>query len=147
MPVLDLTAGWSALKNFFAEIGFSNYQFIGSDWLYLTSYLKSLQVAGISTLLLLIIALPLAQGMARAPRNWQAMLFVSIMLPFWTSFLIRIYAWVNILQHDGLLNQLLLALHIVEVPPTWLSTDTAVYIGMVYSYLRSWYCRPASIEH
>jgi putrescine transport system permease protein len=73
--------------------------------------------------------------MARAPRNWQAMLFVSIMLPFWTSFLIRIYAWVNILQHDGLLNQLLLALHIVEVPPTWLSTDTAVYIGMVYSYL------------
>jgi putrescine transport system permease protein len=135
VPVLDLTAGWSALKNFFAEIGFSNYQFIGSDWLYLTSYLKSLQVAGISTLLLLIIALPLAQGMARAPRNWQAMLFVSIMLPFWTSFLIRIYAWVNILQHDGLLNQLLLALHIVEVPPTWLSTDTAVYIGMVYSYL------------
>jgi putrescine transport system permease protein len=135
VPVLDLTAGWSALKNFFAEIGFSNYQFIGSDWLYLTSYLKSLQVAGISTLLLLIIALPLAQGMARAPRNWRAMLFVSIMLPFWTSFLIRIYAWVNILQHDGLLNQLLLALHIVEVPPTWLSTDTAVYIGMVYSYL------------
>src|SRR6476620_9615720 len=135
VPVLDLTAGWSALKNFFAEIGFSNYQFIGSDWLYLTSYLKSLQVAGISTLLLLIIALPLAQGMARAPRNWQAMLFVSIMLPFWTSFLIRIYAWVNILQHDGLLNQLLLALHLVSQPVVWLSTDTAMYIGIVYSYL------------
>jgi putrescine transport system permease protein len=135
VPVLDLTAGWSALKAFFGGLGFSNYQFIGSDWLYLSSYLKSLQVAGVSTLLLLLIALPLAQGMARAPRNWQAILFVSIMLPFWTSFLIRIYAWVNILQHDGLLNQLLLALHIVDVPPTWLSTDSAVYIGMVYSYL------------
>jgi putrescine transport system permease protein len=135
VPVLDLTAGWSAVKDFFGELGFSNYQFIASDWLYLTSYLKSLQVAAISTLLLLVIALPLAQGMARAPTNLRPVLFVSIMLPFWTSFLIRIYAWVNILQHDGLLNQLLLALHIVDVPPAWLSTDTAVYIGMVYSYL------------
>ena len=134
-PVLDLSGGWSAVTAFVAGLGFSNYQLIGSDSLYLTSYLKSLQIAAISTFLLLLIALPLAQGMARAPRNWQPVLFVSIMLPFWTSFLIRIYAWVNILQHDGLLNQLLLALHIVEVPPVWLSTDTAVYIGMVYSYL------------
>jgi putrescine transport system permease protein len=135
VPVLDLTAGWAAVRAFVSELGFSNYQLIGSDWLYLTSYLKSLQVAAVSTLLLLVIALPLAQGMARAPRNWQPVLFVSIMLPFWTSFLIRIYAWVNILQHDGLLNQLLLALHIVDAPPAWLATDTAVYIGMVYSYL------------
>ncbi len=135
VPVLDLTAGWSAVKEFFGKLGYSNYQFIGSDWLYLTSYLKSLQVAAISTMMLLVIALPLAQGMARAPTGLQPVLFVSIMLPFWTSFLIRIYAWVNILQHDGLLNQLLLALHIVDVPPAWLSTDTAVYIGMVYSYL------------
>jgi putrescine transport system permease protein len=134
-PVLDLSAGWSAVTAFVAGLGFSNYQLIGSDSLYLTSYLKSLQISAVSTFLLLLIALPLAQGMARAPRNWQPVLFVSIMLPFWTSFLIRIYAWVNILQHDGLLNQLLLALHIVEVPPAWLSTDTAVYIGMVYSYL------------
>ena len=60
---------------------------------------------------------------------------VLVVLPFWTSFLIRIYAWMNILQHDGPLNQLLLALHIVHEPPAWLSTDTAVYIGIVYSYL------------
>ena len=58
-----------------------------------------------------------------------------VVLPFWTSFLIRIYAWVNILQRDGLLNQVLLALRIVDEPPAWLSTDTAVYIGIVYSYL------------
>ena len=63
------------------------------------------------------------------------MLFMLVVLPFWTSFLIRIYAWINILQRDGLLNQVLLALGIVDEPPAWLSTDTAVYIGIVYSYL------------
>ena len=73
--------------------------------------------------------------MARAPRRWQPALFMLVVLPFWTSFLIRIYAWINILQRDGLLNQVLLALGIVDEPPAWLSTDTAVYIGIVYSYL------------
>jgi len=58
-----------------------------------------------------------------------------VVLPFWTSFLIRIYAWINVLQRDGLLNQVLLALRLVDEPPAWLATDTAVYIGMVYSYL------------
>jgi len=69
------------------------------------------------------------------PRHLQGALVLLVMLPFWTSFLIRIYAWMNILQHDGPLNQLLLALHIVHEPPIWLSTNTAVYIGIVYSYL------------
>src|SRR5947207_15646004 len=73
--------------------------------------------------------------MARAPGAWQPMLFTLVLLPFWTSFLIRIYAWVNILQRDGLLNQVLLALHIVDEPPGWLASDTAIFIGMVYSYL------------
>jgi putrescine transport system permease protein len=73
--------------------------------------------------------------MTRAPRRVQAILVVLVILPFWTSFLIRIYAWMNILQHDGPLNQLLMALHIVHEPPAWLSTTTAVYIGIVYSYL------------
>ncbi len=112
-----------------------NYAFIASDWLYLASYLKSLEVAAGSTVLLLLIGFPLAYGMARAPRRWQPALFMLVVLPFWTSFLIRIYAWINILQRDGLLNQALLALRIVDEPPAWLSTDTAVYIGIVYSYL------------
>src|SRR5437588_516565 len=73
--------------------------------------------------------------MARAPRRWQPALFMLVALPFWTSILIRIYAWINILQRDGLLNELLLALGIVDQPPVWLATDTAVYIGIVYSYL------------
>ena len=110
-------------------------RFIASDWLYLASYLKSLEIAAVSTVLLLLIGFPLAYGMARAPRRWQPVLFMLVVLPFWTSFLIRIYAWINILQRDGLLNQVLLALGIVDEPPAWLSTDTAVYIGIVYSYL------------
>jgi putrescine transport system permease protein len=134
-PTFDPAAGWEALKDFVAGLSFENYAFIASDWLYLASYLKSLEIAAVSTVLLLLIGFPLAYGMARAPRRWQPVLFMLVVLPFWTSFLIRIYAWINILQREGLLNQLLLALGIVDVPPVWLSTDTAVYIGLVYSYL------------
>lgn len=134
-PVFDPAAGWEGLKAFVAGLSFENYAFIASDWLYLSSYFKSLEVAACSTVLLLLIGFPLAYGIARAPRRWQPALFVLVVLPFWTSFLIRIYAWVNILQRDGLLNQVLLALNIVDEPPAWLSTDTAVYIGIVYSYL------------
>ena len=134
-PVLDPAAGLEGLKAFFRALSFENYIFIASDWLYLSSYLKSLEIAAVSTLLLLVIGFPLAYGIARAPRRWQPALFLLVVLPFWTSFLIRIYAWINILQREGLLNQVLLALGIVETPPAWLSTDTAVYIGIVYSYL------------
>ena len=134
-PVLDIAAGWQGLQAFLAALTVDNYAFVASDWLYLASYLRSLELAGVSTLLLLLIGFPLAYGMARAPRRWQPMLFMLVMLPFWTSFLIRIYAWINILQHDGLLNRVLFALRLVDAPPAWLATDTAVYIGMVYSYL------------
>jgi putrescine transport system permease protein len=134
-PVLDPAAGWAALKEFVAALSLDNYAFILSDRLYLDSYLKSLQIAAVSTLLLLLIGYPLAYGVARAPRRWQPVLFMLVVLPFWTSFLIRIYAWITILQRDGPLNQILLVLHIVDEPPAWLSSDTAVYVGMVYSYL------------
>ena len=73
--------------------------------------------------------------MARLPRRWQAIAMMLVIVPFWTSFLIRIYAWINILQHDGLLNKILLALHLVSAPVVWLSTDSAMYLGIVYSYL------------
>src|SRR5262249_32749949 len=97
----------------------------------------SLQIAAFSTLLLLLIGYPIAYAMTRAPRRLQAVLVVLVILPFWTSFLIRIYAWMNILQHDVPLNQLLLALHSVPEPPTSLPPNTAVEIGMVSSYLPS----------
>src|SRR5580704_13333890 len=79
------------------------------------------------TLLLLVIGYPIAYGITRTPRRIQAVLMTLVMLPFWTAFLIRIYAWMNILQHDGLLNQLLMALHVVSTPPVWLATDTAIF--------------------
>ena len=72
--------------------------------------------------------------MARAPRRLQGALVLAVILPFWTSFLIRVYAWMNILQHDGLLNQTLLALRLIDTPVSWLATDHAVYLGIVYSY-------------
>jgi putrescine transport system permease protein len=133
-PLLDLSAGWEGLKNFFAALSLENYATLFSDSLYAWSYLKSLQVAAISTAILLLIAYPVAYALARAPRRWQGLLVLLVVLPFWTSFLIRVYAWVNILQHDGLLNKALVALRLVDAPVTWLATDTAVYIGIVYSY-------------
>jgi putrescine transport system permease protein len=134
IPVLDIAAGWEGVKQFFAALSAENYTTLFSDSLYAWSYLKSLQVAAISTLVLLLIAYPVAYALARVPRRWQGVLVLMVVLPFWTSFLIRVYAWINILQHDGLLNRALLALRIIDAPVTWLATDTAVYLGIVYSY-------------
>jgi len=135
VPVLDLAVGWPGLKAFFAALSLDNYVLIGSDPLYLLSYVKSVEIAAFSTLILIFIGYPIAYAMARMPWRWQAVLVVLVVLPFWTSLLIRIYAWMNILQHDGLLNQALMALSIVKEPQAWLATDTAIYIGVVYSYL------------
>jgi putrescine transport system permease protein len=134
-PVLDFAAGWRGLQHFLAGLTLDNYRLLGADPLYLLSYLKSLQIAAFSTLTLLVIGYPIAYAMARTPRRLQGVLLVLVVLPFWTSFLIRIYAWMNILQHDGPLNQILLALHLVRQPQVWLATDTAIYLGIVYSYL------------
>jgi putrescine transport system permease protein len=134
-PVLDLSAGVAGVKQFLGGLSFDNYKTLTTDTLYIASYLKSLQIATISTLLLLLIGYPLAYGIARTPPRLQTVLVLMVVMPFLTAFLIRIYAWVNILQRDGLLNQLLMALGVVNEPPVWLSTDTAVYIGIVYSYL------------
>nr|GAJ33162.1 putrescine transport system permease protein potH [Bradyrhizobium sp. DOA9] len=134
-PVFDLTAGWDALKAAFAALSVDNFKLLGSDDIYVFAYVRSLNVAVTATTLLLLIGYPIAYGMARLPKRWQGIAMVLVIVPFWTSFLIRIYAWINILQHDGLLNQVLLALHLVSQPVVWLSTDTAMYIGIVYSYL------------
>ena len=127
--------GWEAIKAAFAALSFDNFRLLGSDDLYVLSYLRSLAVAAVSTSILLLIGYPIAYGMARLPRAGRAMAMMLVIVPFWTSFLIRIYAWINILQHDGLLNQILLALHVVSTPVVWLSTDGAMYLGIVYSYL------------
>jgi putrescine transport system permease protein len=134
-PVFDWSEGWPAVKAAFAALSPDNFKFLVSDDLYVMSYLRSLVVAVFSTAILLVIGYPIAYGMARLPQRWQSVAMMLVIVPFWTSFLIRIYAWINILQHDGLLNQILLTLHLVSVPVVWLSTDSAMYLGMVYSYL------------
>jgi putrescine transport system permease protein len=134
-PVFSLSEGWDAIREAFAALSFDNFRLLASDNLYVLSYLRSLTVAAISTTILLLIGYPIAYGMARLPQRWQVVAMMLVIVPFWTSFLIRIYAWINILQHDGLLNQVLLALHIVSTPVVWLSTDGAMYLGIVYSYL------------
>ncbi len=134
-PVFELDEGWEAIKAAFAALSLDNFKLLVSDDLYVLSYLRSLVVAAISTSILLAIGYPIAYGMARLPQRWQGVAMMLVIVPFWTSFLIRIYAWINILQHDGLLNQVLLALHLVSAPVVWLSTDSAMYLGIVYSYL------------
>jgi putrescine transport system permease protein len=134
-PVFDFTEGFSAIKAAFGELSLENFRLLISDNLYILSYFRSLVVAVTSTAILLLIGYPIAYGMARLPQRWQGIAMMLVIVPFWTSFLIRIYAWINILQHDGLLNNILLALHLVSAPLVWLSTDSAMYLGIVYSYL------------
>jgi putrescine transport system permease protein len=134
-PVFDVGQGLQGLKDAAAQLSVENFRLLLSDSLYVSSYLRSIVVAAISTLILVVIGYPIAYGMSRLSRGWQALAMLAVIVPFWTSFLIRIYAWINILQRDGLLNDVLVGLGIVSTPPVWLSTDTAMYIGIVYSYL------------
>src|SRR5256714_6217481 len=134
-PVFDLMEGREATRAALAQLSLDNFKLLISDNLYILSYLRSLIVALISTAILLLIGYPIAYGMARLPQRWQGIAIMLVIVPFWTSFLIRIYAWINILQHDGLLNTVLLKLHLISAPLVWLSTDSAMYLGIVYSYL------------
>ena len=122
-------------------LSLDNYRMLGSDWLYLTSYLRSLAIAALSTALLLLIGYPIAYGIARMPRRLQPVLVMAVFLPFRTAFLIRIYAWINILQREGLLNDVLLALGIIHEPVVWLATDTAISSASSIPTCRSWCCR------
>jgi len=135
LPVFDPARGFAAIRTAFAALSLDNFRLLVSDDLYVLSYLRSLAVAAVSTSILLAIGYPIAYGMARLPRRWQGIAMMLVIVPFWTSFLIRIYAWINILQHDGPLNQMLLALHLISAPVVFLSTDGAMYLGIVYSYL------------
>ncbi|UIJ71312.1 ABC transporter permease subunit [Aurantimonas sp. HBX-1] len=117
------------------QFTFDNYRWIVDDALYINAYISSLIIAGISTFLALLIGYPLAYGMARAPLGLRPLLVMLVILPFWTSFLIRVYAWIGILKPEGLLNQFLLFLGVIDTPLLITNTHTAIFIGIVYSYL------------
>ncbi|WP_269933367.1 ABC transporter permease subunit [Aminobacter sp. HY435] len=134
-PVLTLQDGLSALWAQFGEFSFDNYLWLTEDPLYFNAYLSSVVIAGISTFLTLLVGYPIAYGMARAPATIRPTLLMLVILPFWTSFLIRVYAWIGILKPEGLLNQVLLATGIIDQPLVILNTHSAIFIGIVYSYL------------
>lgn len=127
--------GLAALCDFLAGLDLENFGLIWEDPLYWQSYLYSLRIAALTTLIALAIGYPLAYAMASAPARWRAILLVLVILPFWTSFLIRVYAWIGILRPEGLLDMALAALGLSDQPLRLLNTETAVLIGMVYSYL------------
>ncbi|WP_127113113.1 ABC transporter permease subunit [Shimia sediminis] len=135
VPTLDLSEGWAGFTAFLSELDFENFVWLTEDDLYWKAYLSSLKIAVISTVLTLIVGYPIAYGMARAPQEWRATLLMLVILPFWTSFLIRVYSWMGILSQEGYLNQLLMSLGLISEPLIILNTNTAVYIGIVYTYL------------
>jgi putrescine transport system permease protein len=117
------------------KISVANYLFLLSDSLYVQAFLSSLKVAFISTVIALLIGYPMAYAIARANANWRNTLLLLIILPFWTSFLLRVYAWMGLLSNQGVINQVLMGLGITNEPIVMLQTDFAMYIGIVYSYL------------
>ncbi len=128
--MIDWSNGWPKLT-----LNFSSYQFIFSDSLYLKTYLSSIKYALLTTLICLVIGYPFAYFMARSPKHMQPTLLMLIMLPFWTSFLLRIYAWKTLLENNGIINNVLMSLGVIDAPLQMMNTPFSLMIGMVYSYL------------
>ena len=136
-PYTPVFQGFGAIGDFISQLDFENYSFLASDSLYISAYLNSLRIAVISTFLLLLIGYPIALAMARAPAGIRPMLVMLVILPFWTSFLIRVYAWIGILKPEGLLTVLFQSLGFLgpDEQVNIFRTDYAIFIGVVYSYL------------
>jgi len=117
------------------KINLGNFAFLIEDSLYWKAYLNSVKVALISTAFCLRLGYPIAYGIARARPAQRTILLMLVILPFWTSFLIRVYAWIGILKNNGLINNFLMWIGVIDSPIVMLQTDFAVYLGIVYSYL------------
>jgi putrescine transport system permease protein len=129
-PLIKFAAdGWHFLASA------ANYLLLAGDPLYIDAYLNSLWTAGVSTLICLLIGYPMAYAIARSSDRWRNVLLMLVILPFWTSFLIRVYAWIGILSTNGLLNNALLWLGVIDEPLALMNTNCAIYLGIVYSYL------------
>jgi putrescine transport system permease protein len=135
MPPYAPLLQWTRSGALAIQLHYANYHFLFTDSLYASAYLYSVKVALISTLLCLLLAYPMALGIARAGGKPRNLLLMLVVLPFWTSFLLRVYAWIGLLKQDGLINNLLLWLHLTAAPIPMVNTSFAVYVGIVYSYL------------
>jgi len=132
-PYTELTSFKDGVIHIALDV--SHYAFLLQDSLYFATYVNSVVVAAISTLLCLLLGYPMAYYIARSNPATRNILMMAVMLPFWTSFLIRVYAWIGILKNNGLLNNFLMSIGLIHSPIELYHTNTAVYIGMVYSYL------------
>ncbi len=117
------------------QITGENYLFLLSDALYWKAYLGAIRYAAIATVVTLLFGYPLAYGIARAPARWRGLLLMLVILPFWTSFLIRVYAWIGLLKENGIVNHALMSLGLIDAPLRLINNDFSVILGLVYAYL------------
>jgi putrescine transport system permease protein len=135
MPPYAPMIEWSQDQIISIRLHLSNFRFLFTDALYADAFLYSVKVAAVSTVLCLLLGYPMALGIARASPGRRNLLLMLVILPFWTSFLLRVYAWVGLLKDDGLINNVLLWLHLIPGPIHMVNTTFSVYVGIVYSYL------------
>jgi putrescine transport system permease protein len=135
MPPYAPLLAWTHERGLSIQLHLANYHFLFSDALYLDSFLYSLKVAAVSTTLCLLLGYPMALGITRATPALRNLLLMLVILPFWTSFLLRVYAWIGLLKDDGLINNLLMSVHLIAQPIPMVASPFAVYVGIVYSYL------------
>ena len=135
MPPYEPLVTWAGAQVVNLKINLANYAFLWQDALYRNAYANSILTAGVSTILCLLIGYPMAYGIARSKPTSRNLLLLLVMLPFWTSFLLRVYAWIGILKNNGVINNLLISLGIIDEPIVMLQTNFAMYVGIVYSYL------------
>jgi putrescine transport system permease protein len=135
LPPYEPILQWADNRILEVKLTFGNFAFMASDGLYLSAFLNSLKIAAISTALCLLVAYPMAYAIARARPARRNILLMLVILPFWTSFLLRVYAWIGILKNNGLINNVLISMGLRHEPIVMLQTDFAIYLGIVYSYL------------
>ncbi len=126
---------WGSDDSLSITLHFANFLFIFSDGLYAAAYINSVRIAAVSTVLALVIAYPMAWFIARSDEKHRNLLLMLVILPFWTSFLLRVYAWMGFLGRTGIINNVLMSIGLIDQPITMLQTEGAVFVGIVYTYL------------
>jgi putrescine transport system permease protein len=135
LPPYQPLLQWAGERVLEIKLNVGNFLYLVEDSLYWRAYLNSIKVAFVSTLFCLLLGYPIAYAIARAHSTWRNVLLMMIILPFWTSFLLRVYAWIGILKNNGLINNFLMWLGVIDQPLVMMQTDFAIYVGIVYSYL------------
>lgn len=136
IPPYSALFEWDAEEALLAiQVSLANYIYLFEDTLYIEAYWSSIKIAAVSTAITLVVAFPIAYLIARSDPQKRTLLLALVVLPFWTSFLLRVYAWIGFLKKNGIINEVLMGMGIIDQPITMIQTDFAVYIGIVYTYL------------